>query len=373
MTAFHADSSAQNPRRATPRFVASGAGFALPKQHGVQRPQSLERQCGPGLDFPLHIASGSGMGGAPEQPGGIVGLPVMLASMTGFAPPKGRWGSGVGRSRSNASTPRGSTSGCACPPALPPHRGGRPGAPRQTAHPRLGVRHAHRAARGAAFATRLNSRLLAELAAAGRRPPSGSGWRLTTSLHGSLAVRCVADSAKSHVVAVRLFTHTQRAHWPGKAMYGHKRLTRPSPGGDRRPPHRGRGAAPGCSPSGSMPIAASTKAARRQLVELEVVRARLAAAVAALTGVARGLDEARLHQERCCSPPRPTCARNSTAFTPMSLRRGRSSAKAARLGRRLDFLAQEFSREANTLGAEIQRRDADRARASTPRQNSAMA
>jgi uncharacterized protein (TIGR00255 family) len=83
----------------------------------------------------------------------------------------------------------------------------------------------------------------------------------------------------------------------------------------------------------------------------EAVRARLAASVAALAGAARALDEARLHQEALLLAAK--------ADIREELDRLHAHVAAARallneggpVGRRLDFLAQEFSREANTLCA----------------------
>ena len=48
-------------------------------------------------------------------------------------------------------------------------------------------------------------------------------------------------------------------------------------------------------------------------------------------------------------PPRPISARNSTGSPPTSPRRGSCSPRAGRSGGKLDFLSQEFNREANTL------------------------
>ncbi len=99
-------------------------------------------------------------------------------------------------------------------------------------------------------------------------------------------------------------------------------------------------------------IAALTEAADQNPARKpEAVRARLAASVAALTGAARGLDEARLHQEALLLAAK--------ADVREELDRLHAHVAAARallgeggpVGRRLDFLAQEFSREANTLCA----------------------
>ncbi|MDE3176795.1 MAG: DUF1732 domain-containing protein, partial [Pseudomonadota bacterium] len=81
------------------------------------------------------------------------------------------------------------------------------------------------------------------------------------------------------------------------------------------------------------------------------VRARLAAAVAALTEAPGGLDPTRLHQEAILLAAK--------ADIREELDRLKTHVAAARallseggpVGRRLDFLAQEFSREANTLCA----------------------
>lgn len=83
----------------------------------------------------------------------------------------------------------------------------------------------------------------------------------------------------------------------------------------------------------------------------EAIRARLAAGVAALTEAGPGLDPARLHQEAVLLAAK--------ADVREELDRLRAHLAAARdlldkggaIGRRLDFLAQEFGREANTLCA----------------------
>ncbi|MBV8473171.1 MAG: YicC family protein [Hyphomicrobiales bacterium] len=83
----------------------------------------------------------------------------------------------------------------------------------------------------------------------------------------------------------------------------------------------------------------------------EAVRARLAQAVAALMDSARGFDENRLHQEAILLAAK--------ADVREELDRLKTHVAAARaligeggpVGRRLDFLAQELAREANTLCA----------------------
>ncbi len=83
----------------------------------------------------------------------------------------------------------------------------------------------------------------------------------------------------------------------------------------------------------------------------EAIRARLAASVAALMESGRGFDENRLHQEAILIA--------SKADIREELDRLKTHVAAARalfeeggaIGRRLDFLAQELSREASTLAA----------------------
>lgn len=82
---------------------------------------------------------------------------------------------------------------------------------------------------------------------------------------------------------------------------------------------------------------------------VEAVRARLAEQVARLVETGQGLDPARLHQEAVLLATR--------ADVEEELKRLNAHVEAARallgeegaIGRKLDFLAQEFNREANTL------------------------
>ena len=99
-------------------------------------------------------------------------------------------------------------------------------------------------------------------------------------------------------------------------------------------------------------IAALTKAADANPARKpEAVRARLAAAVAALMGAARGLDEARLHQEALLLAAKADVREElDRLYAHVDAARGLLG-EGGPVGRRLDFLAQEFSREANTLGA----------------------
>jgi uncharacterized protein (TIGR00255 family) len=97
----------------------------------------------------------------------------------------------------------------------------------------------------------------------------------------------------------------------------------------------------------ALTLAADANPARRP----EAIKARLGESVAALMESGRGFDENRLHQEAILLASR--------ADVREELDRLKTHVAAARtlldeggpLGRRLDFLAQEFSREASTLTA----------------------
>jgi uncharacterized protein (TIGR00255 family) len=83
----------------------------------------------------------------------------------------------------------------------------------------------------------------------------------------------------------------------------------------------------------------------------DAVRARLAASVAALMGSARGLDEARLHQEALMLAAKAEIREELDRLHAHVAAARALLAEGGPVGRRLDFLAQEFSREANTLCA----------------------
>ncbi len=83
----------------------------------------------------------------------------------------------------------------------------------------------------------------------------------------------------------------------------------------------------------------------------EAVRARLAASVAALTGAARGLDEARLHLEALMLAAKADIREELDRLHAHVAAARALLAEGGPVGRRLDFLAQEFGREANTLCA----------------------
>ena len=95
----------------------------------------------------------------------------------------------------------------------------------------------------------------------------------------------------------------------------------------------------------ALTLAADANPARRP----EAVRARLAESVAALMDSSRGFDENRLHQEAILlaakADIREELDRLKTHVAAARALLGEGGA----IGRRLDFLAQEFGREANTL------------------------
>ena len=78
-------------------------------------------------------------------------------------------------------------------------------------------------------------------------------------------------------------------------------------------------------------------------------------------------------RRRCFWPPRPTSARSSTGWRRMSRRRANLMSAGGPVGRRLDFLAQELAREANTLCAKAERRRLDRDRPRFAQPNRAIA
>ena len=102
----------------------------------------------------------------------------------------------------------------------------------------------------------------------------------------------------------------------------------------------------------ALTLAADANPARQP----EAVRARLAESVAALMDSSRGFDENRLHQEAILlaakADIREELDRLKTHVAAARALLGEGGA----IGRRLDFLAQEFGREANTLSRQGERR-----------------
>jgi uncharacterized protein (TIGR00255 family) len=83
----------------------------------------------------------------------------------------------------------------------------------------------------------------------------------------------------------------------------------------------------------------------------EAVRARLAANIADLLGSSRGFDEARLHQEAILLAAKADIREELDRLKAHVAAARALLAQGGAVGRRLDFLAQEFGREANTLCA----------------------
>jgi uncharacterized protein (TIGR00255 family) len=83
----------------------------------------------------------------------------------------------------------------------------------------------------------------------------------------------------------------------------------------------------------------------------EAVKARLAETIAALIGSGRGLDEARLHQEAILLAGKADIREELDRLKAHVAAARALVAEGGPVGRRLDFLAQEFGREANTLSA----------------------
>ena len=81
----------------------------------------------------------------------------------------------------------------------------------------------------------------------------------------------------------------------------------------------------------------------------EAVRAKLESQIAALVDASSALDPARLHQEAVLMAARADIREELDRLNAhVGAARELMSAQGA-VGRRLDFLAQEFGREANTL------------------------
>jgi uncharacterized protein (TIGR00255 family) len=81
----------------------------------------------------------------------------------------------------------------------------------------------------------------------------------------------------------------------------------------------------------------------------EAIRARLAEQVALLTGASSALDPERLHQEAVLLATRADIREELDRLTAHTAAARALLAEDGAVGRRLDFLAQEFNREVNTL------------------------
>jgi uncharacterized protein (TIGR00255 family) len=81
----------------------------------------------------------------------------------------------------------------------------------------------------------------------------------------------------------------------------------------------------------------------------EAIMARLAEQIAALTGAAPALSEERLHQEAMLLAAKADIREEIDRLNTHIAAARRLLAEGGPIGRKLDFLAQEFNREANTL------------------------
>ncbi len=194
---------------------------------------------------------------------------------------------------------------------------------------------------GAATAVRIDQAALASIAAAARAAAEAAGLAPPT-MDGLLALRGVVEIAEAEDdeaaiaaacagalqsldQALAALSEARRAEGEALAAVLRERL----------------------DAIDALTQAADANPARRP----EAVRARLAESVAALMDSSRGFDENRLHQEAILLAAK--------ADIREELDRLKTHVAAARalldeggaIGRRLDFLAQEFGREANTLCA----------------------
>src|SRR5277367_2920799 len=207
-------------------------------------------------------------------------------------------------------------------------------------------------ARGTCFATivaqregggvtaRVDTALMAGIAAAAREAAEKFGLAPAT-LDGLLAVRGVVETAESvddeaamgSVCAAVLASLDDAIAALGQAR-------------------RGEGAALHAVLSERIDaIAALTQSADDNPARKpEAVRARLAETIAALMGSSRGFDENRLHQEAILIAGKADI-REELDRLKAHVAAARALLEGGPVGRRLDFLAQEFGREANTLCA----------------------
>ena len=269
---------------------------------------------------------------------------MSIASMTGFAREAGidrPVSSGPGRSR--PSTAAGLEVRVRTPPGFDAHRRGGARADPQGAHPRPGPAHPHADAGGdgarrsgsTGRCCRRSSTPLATVEVPGNVEPA--------SIDGLLAVRGVvevdeevADPAHDAALAealrggVAALIESLKAARLGEgqalaARSRRSRSARSSVSSTRRT--RRRRAGPRRSGRGSRRRSASSS------------RAGPASTRTACT------------RRPCSSRPAPISARSSTACAPTWRPPATSSPQGGPVGRRLDFLAQEFGREANTLCA----------------------
>ena len=213
----------------------------------------------------------------------------------------------------------------------------RAGGARQRAGRRLPLQHdSGRRPRSA-----INEEVLAEVIAAhASRSASGSTAQPPT-LDGILAIRGVVEAAEAEA------DEATRAALAGGILAGlDARGRRPGRGapprgrGDRRRARR-----TGSTRSSGWPRAAEASPARTP----EAIRARLAEQIAALLDAAPALDPDRLHQEAVLLATKADIREELDRLDAHVAAARELLAERAPVGRRLDFLAQEFNREVNTL------------------------
>ncbi len=194
---------------------------------------------------------------------------------------------------------------------------------------------------GAATKARIDAALLQEIAAAARAAAEKFGLAPPT-LDGLLAVRGVVETVEAPDDEAEL------------AAIAHAILeTLDEAIAALIAARRAEGAALGAALGQRLDeIAALTKAADDNPARKpDAVRARLAQSVADLLGSSRGLDEARLHQEAIVLAAKADIREELDRLIAHVAAARALLAEGAAVGRRLDFLAQEFGREANTLCA----------------------
>jgi uncharacterized protein (TIGR00255 family) len=194
---------------------------------------------------------------------------------------------------------------------------------------------------GATVTARIDVALLAEVAAAARQAAERFGLAPPT-LDGLLAVRGVVETVEAVDDEAALAAAAQAMLITLDEAIAAAVAARRSEGEALR-----KVLAERLDAIAALTQAADDNPARRP----EAVQGRLAATVAALTGAARGLDETRLHQEALLLAAKADIREELDRLHAHVAAARALLAEGGPVGRRLDFLAQEFGREANTLCA----------------------
>ena len=194
---------------------------------------------------------------------------------------------------------------------------------------------------GASVTARIDATLLAEIAGAARQAAERFGLAPPT-LDGLLGVRGVVETVETSDGEATLAATAEAILGTLDAAIAAVVVARQSEGEALR-----KVLAERLDAIAALTEAADANPARKP----EAVRGRLAAAVAALTGAARGLDEARLHQEALLLAAKADIREELDRLHAHVAAARALLSEGGPVGRRLDFLAQEFGREANTLCA----------------------